>query len=264
MLVVRRIVQRSRVSACCQSAVRYSYAEPQCTLPSSCAAGSEDAHVFLHCQSSFPFSAHIRSFAKAKKTKGDEDSSATYEDVYPNVKESAVDQMEASLESLSKELSKLRTGRLSTGMLDHVTVVDNNGIRSPLPHVAAVTLVDNENLRVTPFDASIVKCVERGVRSSPLKLNPMVDGETITVPVPKPTKEYIETMLKVVGKAAETAKMSIRRARQTAMDAVKKSTAHISKDDIKRREKEIEELTKKYVKTVDDNCKAKEKEMLPG
>ncbi|KAI5077520.1 hypothetical protein GOP47_0007344 [Adiantum capillus-veneris] len=203
-------------------------------------------------------------FFTKEKREGDEDSSATYEDVYPSVKENAVSQMEGSLESLSKELSKLRTGRVSPGMLDHVTVVDNNGIRSPLPHVAAVTVIDNEKLRVTPFDAEIVKCVERGVRSSPLKLNPVVVGEIITVPVPKPTKEYIETMLKVVGKAAETAKMSIRRARQTAMDAVKKSTGHISKDDIKRREKEIEELTKKYVKTVDDNCKSKEKEMLPG
>lgn len=209
-----------------------------------------------------PFTIDQRSYAKAKKSKDDEDSTTLYEDVYPSVKENTVKQMEGALDALSRELSKLRTGRVSTGMLDHVTVVDNNGIRSPLTHVAAVTVVDNEKLRVTPFDSAIVKCVERGIRSSPLKLNPASEGDIITVPVPKPTKEYMETMIKVVGKAAETAKMSIRRARQNAMDAIKKSTGSISKDDIKRREKEIEELTKKFVKTVDDNCKAKEKEMM--
>lgn len=263
MLVVRRLLQRSRVSACCIAAVRSSTSQSQCSVLSRAEVG-EDAGHLLHRLASSPFFIHSRSYAKAKKTKGDDGSSAPYEDVYPSVKENTVNQMEASLESLSKELSKLRTGRVSAGMLDHVTVVDNNGLRSPLTHVAAVTVIDNEKLRVTPFDSSIVKCVERGVRSSPLKLNPVVDGDFITVPVPKPTKEYIETMLKVVGKAAETAKMSIRRARQTAMDAIKKSTGNISKDDIKRREKEIDELTKKYVKTVDDNCKSKEKEMLPG
>eukprot|EP00250_Pteridium_aquilinum_P020282 c24767_g1_i6 orf=568-1326(-) len=242
MVVLRRLLPRIRPSTSRIAAICPSSSQSPLSLLRFHEADAEDAGLFLHRQAflwSSPFSIHSRSFAKAKKSKGDDDSSTSFVDVYPSVKDNAVNQMEAGLESLSRELSKLRTGRVSAGMLDHVTVVDNNGIRSPLTHIAAVTVMDNEKLRVTPFDSSIVKCIESGIRSSPLKLNPTADGENITVLVPKPTKEYIETMLKVVGKAAETAKMSIRRARQTAMDAIKKSTGNISKDDIKRREKEV-------------------------
>ncbi|KAH7440868.1 hypothetical protein KP509_03G014600 [Ceratopteris richardii] len=259
----RRLLMRSRVAT--QFLLfRSPPGQGRCVQPETGVPIARDGDLISSCQSFSPFKIHLRTFAKAKKAKGNDDDSAPYVDVYPTVKENAINQMEASLDALTRELSKLRTGRVSAGMLDHVTVVDNNGMRSPLTHVAAVTVIDNDKLRVTPFDSSIVKCVEHGVRSSPLKLNPVVDGDIISVPVPKPTKEYIETMLKVVGKAAETAKLSIRRARQTAMDAVKKSSGNVSKDDIKRREKEIDDLTKKFVKTVDDNCKAKEKEMIPG
>ncbi|KAL2649680.1 hypothetical protein R1flu_017808 [Riccia fluitans] len=203
-----------------------------------------------------------RSFAaKAKKTKrfASEESEGVEEDVAAVAKETATKLMDMALDVLSREHSKLRTGRASSGMLDHITV-DSHGVRTPLNHIAAVSVTGLQTLSVLPYDPSMVKEVEKSLLVSPLGLNPIVEGSILTVPLPRLTKDVCESMCKLAVKAGETAKMSIRRARKDALDRVK--AAGLSKDETKRVEKDVEELTKKYVKAAEELCKKKEKEIM--
>ncbi|GLJ12835.1 hypothetical protein SUGI_0198790 [Cryptomeria japonica] len=201
-----------------------------------------------------------RGFAKGKKSKGDEGMVEVVPDIGPSVKSAATAQMQAALDALSRELNKLRTGRASSGMLDHI-IVESGGIRTPLSHIAAVSVLDPQTLSVTPYDVNSMKEIERAIVSSPLGLNPTSEGQRLVVPVPESSKEHIQAMLKLVTKAAEDVKQSIRRARQKAVDSIKKVGSGMSKDDVKRLEKEVDDVTKKFVKSAEDMCKEKEKEI---
>nr|AKM76787.1 ribosome recycling factor [Melianthus villosus] len=203
-----------------------------------------------------------RGFAKGKKTKADSaESTVVVPNIGPTVKATAVSQMEASIDSLSRELSKLRTGRASAGMLDHI-IVESGGVKMPLNRLAVVSVLDPKTLSVNPYDPNAIKELESAIVSSPLGLNPRVDGQRLIAAIPALTKEHIKAMCKVVAKSSEDVKQSIRRARQKALDTVKK--AGFPKDDAKRMEKEVDELTKKFVKSAEDMCKAKEKEISEG
>jgi ribosome recycling factor len=168
--------------------------------------------------------------------------------------------MEAAVVALSRELSKLRTGRASPGMLDHI-MVETTGVKVALNRLAVVSVLDAHTLSVMPYDPSSMKSIEHAIISSPLGINPTPDGNRIIANIPPLTKENIQALCKVVTKSAEDFKQSIRRARQKALDTIKKSASGMPKDDVKRLEKEVEELTKKFIKSADDMCKAKEKEI---
>lgn len=204
-----------------------------------------------------------RGFAKARKSKDDDGASNTQvvEDIGPVVKSTASSQMEAALDALSRELIKLRTGRASTGMLDHI-IVETGGVKMNLNRMALVTTIDPKTLSITPYDPDTIKELEKAIVSSPLGLNPKSDGQRLIAVVPPLTKEHIQAMCKIVAKSSEDVKQSIRRARQKALDTIKK--AGYPKDGAKRLEKEIDELTKKFVKSAEDMCKAKEKEISSG
>ncbi|KNA25185.1 hypothetical protein SOVF_009030 [Spinacia oleracea] len=201
-----------------------------------------------------------RGFAKGRKSKDDGGASTTQvtEDIGPVVKSTANSLMEAGLDALSRELAKLRTGRASIGMLDHI-IVDTGGVKMNLNRIALVTIIDSKTLSITPYDPETIKELEKAIVSSPLGLNPKVDGQRLIAVVPPLTKEHIQAMCKIVAKSSEDVKQSIRRARQKALDTIKK--AGYPKDGAKRLEKEIDELTKKFVKSAEDMCKAKEKEV---
>ncbi|XP_020253414.1 uncharacterized protein LOC109830543 [Asparagus officinalis] len=207
------------------------------------------------------FFVNRRGFAKGKKSKKEDDGDTiqAVPDMGP-VKSTALSQMEDAITALSRELAKLRTGRASAGMLDHVTVETNSGKLS-LNHVAVVSVLDAQTLSVMPYDPNALKTIERAIISSPLGLNPKADGERLIAAIPPLTKENIEALCKVVTKSAEEVKQSIRRARQKALDSIKKAASAMPKDDVKRLEKEIEEMTKKFVKSAEDICRAKEKEI---
>ncbi|XP_077227416.1 ribosome recycling factor isoform X2 [Tasmannia lanceolata] len=168
--------------------------------------------------------------------------------------------MEAAIVALSRELSKLRTGRASVGMLDHI-IVETSGMKMPLSRLAVVSVIDSQTLAVTPYDPNPLKEIEHAIVTSPLGLNPSLDGHRLITPIPPLTKEHIQAMCKVVTKSAEDVKQSIRRARQKALDAVKKLGSNFPKDEAKKFEKEVDEMTKKFVKSAEDMCKAKEKEI---
>ncbi|KAF3788565.1 Ribosome-recycling factor [Nymphaea thermarum] len=163
-----------------------------------------------------------RGFAKGRKSKDDNDTVEVIPDIGPSVRAAASLQMEAAVDALSRELSKLRTGRASAGMLDHI-IIEAHGVKSPLSHLAVVSVIDAQTLSVTPYDP--------------------------------------DAMCKIVVKASEDVKQSIRRARQKAFDTIKKASSSMPKDDVKRLEKEVDEMTKKFIKSAEDMCKAKEKEI---
>ncbi|KAK7258780.1 hypothetical protein RIF29_24366 [Crotalaria pallida] len=203
-----------------------------------------------------------RAFAKGRKSK-DEAGVSTIEvppDVLPNIKANAVSLMESAIGALSGELSKLRTGRASPGMLDHI-VVEISGVKTHMNRVAIVSVIDQKTLSVNPYDPQTLKQLEDAIVSSPLGLNPKVDGDRLIAVIPPLTKEHIQAMSKLVTKACEESRLSIRRARQKAMDAIKKLYSNLPKDDIKRFEKEVDDLTKRFIKNAEDVCKAKEKEI---
>ncbi|XP_020205763.1 uncharacterized protein LOC109790929 isoform X2 [Cajanus cajan] len=183
-----------------------------------------------------------RAFAKGRKSK-DEGGVGTIEvppNVGPTIKANAVSQMEAAMAALSAELSKLRTGRASPGMLDHI-IVETSGLKMPLNRVAVVSVLDPKTLSVNPYDPETLKQLENAIVSSPLGLNPKSDGERLIAVIPPLTKEHMQAMTKLVSKSCEDARQSIRRARQ-----------------------KVDDLTKKFIKTAEDVCKAKEKEISQG
>lgn len=212
-----------------------------------------------------------RGFAKGRKQRDDDyDDGGTLQvvNIGPSVKAAALSQMEAAIDALSRDLSKLRTGRASTGMLDHI-VVESGGVRTLLGHIAIVSALDSKTLSVTPYDPGAIKELEKAIVSSPLGLNPKVEGERLIAVIPPLTKEHMQAVCKVVAKASEDVKQSIRRARQKALDTIKKSLPNkkeksasgISADDAKKLEKDIDEITKRFTKSAEDMCKAKEKEI---
>ncbi|EEF50937.1 ribosome-recycling factor [Ricinus communis] len=229
-------------------------------------------NVFCNCKAQSNFIPRCnflidsrRGFAKGKKSKDDSGGGTVQvtPDIGPAVKESAALQMEAAIVSLSRELTKLRTGRASAGMLDHI-IVETDGVKMPLNRLAVVAVMDPKTLSVNPYDPNMVSALEKAIVSSPLGLNPRVDGERLIASIPPLTKEHMQAMCKVVGKSCEEVKQSVRRARQKALDTIKKAGSNLSKDDVKRLEKEVDELTKKFVKSAEDICKAKEKEITVG
>ncbi|KVH92778.1 uncharacterized protein LOC112515964 [Cynara cardunculus var. scolymus] len=230
-----------------------------------------------------------RCFAKARKkwddddngeldvSNGDAASRIEIVNIGPIIKSAAVSEMEAAIDAVSNELAKLRTGRASSGMLDHI-IVETGGVKMPLNRMAVVSVLDPKTLSVTPYNPNALKELEKAIVSSPLGLNPKPDGERLIASIPPMTKEHMQAVCKVVAKSSEDAKQRIRRARQKALDTIKKSVpkksegkdkgkskakvvSGFSADDAKRLEKEVEELTKKFSKSAEDICKAKEKEI---
>ncbi|XP_047322692.1 ribosome-recycling factor [Impatiens glandulifera] len=202
-----------------------------------------------------------RNYAKGRKSRADDDEDVVVNvNIQPSLKAAAVSQMEAATESLSRELSKLRTGRASAGMLDHI-IVETSGVKMPLSRMALVSVLDPKTLSISPYDPNSLKELEKAIASSPLGLNPRTDGERLIAAIPPLTKDHMQALAKVVSKSSEDVKQSIRRARQKAIDSLKKAGSSISKDDVRRFEKEIDELTKKFIKSVEDMCKAKEKDI---
>uniref|UniRef100_A0A7N0V0Z8 Ribosome-recycling factor, chloroplastic n=1 Tax=Kalanchoe fedtschenkoi TaxID=63787 RepID=A0A7N0V0Z8_KALFE len=211
------------------------------------------------------FAVARRGFAKRKSSKYDDDEGQV--EVVPNIapaaKAAASSQMEAALTALSQQLTKLRTGRASVGMLDHI-IVETGGVKMPLNGVAVVSVIDAKTLSVTPYDPHALKEIENAIVTSPLGLNPKVDGERLIAAIPPLSKEHIQAVCKVVSKSSEEVKQSIRRARQKALDSVKKAGSSFPKDEAKKFEKEVDDLTKKFIKAAEEMCKAKEKEISQG
>jgi ribosome recycling factor len=180
-----------------------------------------------------------------------------------DVKKSAEQRMQKSIEALKVDLGKVRTGRAHTGILDHV-MVDYYGSLVPISTVANINLIDSRNIGVTPWEKKMVGAVEKAIRDSDLGLNPSSQGDLIRVPTPALTEERRRELIKVVKNEAENAKVAVRNVRRDANATLKdllKDKA-ISEDDERRSQEEIQKLTDRYIAEVDKVLQAKETDLM--
>ncbi len=171
--------------------------------------------------------------------------------------------MGRTIESLRENLTKLRTGRASTGILEHV-MVEYYGSPTPLSQVANLGVADARTLTVQPWDRKMIPVIEKAILTSDLGLNPAAMGDMIRVPLPPLTEERRRELTKVVRSEGEEAKVAVRNLRRDANEAVKKleKAKEVSEDDQSRSEKEIQKLTDKYIGEIDKIIAAKEKEVM--
>ncbi len=179
------------------------------------------------------------------------------------IKENSEQKMQKSLEALKTALSKIRTGRAQTGILDHVQV-EYYGSMVPINQVASVTLIDGRTIGVQAFEKTMVAKIEKAIRDSDLGLNPAAAGEVIRVPMPMLTEERRKDLIKVVRSEAEDGRVAIRNIRRDANNEFKNllKDKSISVDDARRSEEDIQKLTDKYVAEVDKILAAKEQDLL--
>jgi ribosome recycling factor len=181
----------------------------------------------------------------------------------PELKKSTEQKMSKSIESFKGDLSKVRTGRAHTGLLDHVTV-DYYGTPTPLNQVAKVILLDSRTIGVTPFEKKLITTVEKSIRESDLGLNPSTSGDTIRLPMPALNEERRKELIKVVKHDAENARVAVRNLRRDAIqhlkDALKKKT--VSENDERRAQDDVQKLTDRFTGEIDRLLQEKEKELL--
>jgi ribosome recycling factor len=180
-----------------------------------------------------------------------------------DIKKNAELKMQKSLEALKSDLSKIRTGRAHTGLLDHV-MVEYYGSMVAVNQVANMNLGDARTIHVQPYEKNMVGKVEKAIRDSDLGLNPATSGELIRVPMPMLTEERRRELAKVVRGEGENAKVALRNVRRDANDALKKlvKDKEISEDDERRAQDEIQKLTDRYVAEVDKALQTKEAEIM--
>ncbi|MBP6630186.1 MAG: ribosome recycling factor [Kofleriaceae bacterium] len=175
----------------------------------------------------------------------------------------AEDGMKKALEAFKRDLTKIRTGRASTSMLDGIKV-DYYGTPTPVNQVATVQVVDARLLTVKPWEKTMIPVIDKAIRASDLGLNPVPDSDQVRIPIPPLTQERRRDLAKQVKKMSEDARVAVRAARRDAMDLVKdaEKDGDITEDEKKTGEKKIQELTDKYVATVDEVAASKEKEIM--
>ena len=171
--------------------------------------------------------------------------------------------MKRTVETLREDFIKIRTGRASTGLLEHI-MVEYYGTPTPINQVAQIGVADARTLTVQPWEKSMVAPVEKAIRSSDLGLNPATSGMLIRVPLPPLTEERRRELTKLVRHLGEEAKVAIRNLRRDANEQVKKLTKakEISEDDESRAEKDIQKLTDNFVSSIDQCVAEKEKEVM--
>jgi ribosome recycling factor len=171
--------------------------------------------------------------------------------------------MQGAVDALKHDLSGLRTGRANITLLDPVQV-EVYGSMMPLNQVATVSAPEPRMLSVQVWDRANVIAVEKGIAHAGLGLNPMIDGQTLRLPIPDLTEERRRELAKLAGQYSEKAKIAIRNVRRDGMETLKEDEKkkEISEDDRKRSEEEVQKLTDQYVKLADEATAAKEKEIL--
>ncbi len=171
--------------------------------------------------------------------------------------------MAGAVESLKGDLSGLRTGRANVSLLDPVTV-EVYGAHMPLNQVATVSAPEPRMLSVQVWDKSNVGPADKAIRSAGLGLNPIVDGQTLRLPIPDLTEERRKELAKLAGQYAEKARVAVRNVRRDGMDSLKadEKKGEISEDERKRAETEVQKLTDATIADLDAAAAAKEKEIL--
>jgi ribosome recycling factor len=180
-----------------------------------------------------------------------------------DIKKNAEIKMQKSLDSLKADLSKIRSGRAHTGILDHVKV-DYYGTPTAITQLANISLLDARTIGVTPWEKKLVGAVEKAIRESDLGLNPMTQGDTVRVPMPQLTEERRREMTKVVKAEGEGARVAMRNLRRDANNAAKEllKSKQISEDQDRRSQEDIQKLTDRFIAEVDKILATKESELM--
>ena len=171
--------------------------------------------------------------------------------------------MKKTFEVFNKELGSLRTGRANANMLDLVKV-DVYGQKMPINQLGTITTPEARMINIQVWDLNNVNLIDSSIKKSELGLNPQIDGQLIRLPIPDLSEERRNEMKKIVKTMGEKCKVSIRNIRREANDSLKslQKKKEISEDDEKKKEKEIQELTDKHIRLIDDKILSKEKEIM--
>jgi ribosome recycling factor len=168
--------------------------------------------------------------------------------------------MDKAVEAIKREFATVRTGKATTSLLDLVRV-EAYGNEMPLNQVASVSAPEPKLLTIQPWDKTLVKAIEKAILASDLGLNPSSDGSIIRIPLPPLTEERRKDLVKVVHRYAEEGRVAIRHARTEAINKIKK-TEHVSEDEKKHGEKDMQKIHDEHMKLVDEVVKHKEAEIM--
>lgn len=170
--------------------------------------------------------------------------------------------MEKTLANLDSELGTIRAGRANPHVLDRITV-DYYGVATSLQQVANITVPEARMIQIQPWEASLIKDICKAIQMSDLGINPNTDGKVVRLVFPELTEERRKELVKDVKKKGEAAKVAIRNIRRDANEAFKKlEKEDVSEDEIKKLSEEIQKLTDKRIKEIDQSVEVKSKEIL--
>jgi ribosome recycling factor len=171
--------------------------------------------------------------------------------------------MKKSIEVIKQDLAKIRTGRATPALLDHI-IVDYYGSSVPVAQAATVGVVDSRTLSIQPWEKNMIPIIEKAILGSQLGLNPVTAGEVIRIPLPPLTEERRVEMTKLVRQEGESGKIAIRNIRRDAIHQNRGllKEKEISTDEEKNAEQELQQLTDQHIKVIDEIVAAKEAEVL--
>lgn len=180
-----------------------------------------------------------------------------------NVNSETTQKMNKTIDSLKKDLARIRTGRASPALLDGISV-DYYGSPMPVSQVATISVPDARMIMVQPWEKNMLQPIEKAIQASDLGLNPQNDGNIIRLPIPPLSEERRRDLFKNCKKIGEDSKVAIRNVRRDANEKFKKmeKDKEVTQDESKKGLDEIQKLTDKYIKMIDDLLVAKEKEIM--
>jgi ribosome recycling factor len=180
-------------------------------------------------------------------------------DIYTQAQE----KMHKAVEAVENEFHSLRTGRASVALVDTVHV-DAYGARMPLKQLATISTPDSRSIVVQPFDKNMAGPIEKALMAANLGMTPTNDGKVIRMTVPPLTEERRKELVKLAKKMAEEGRVAVRNIRRHANEEIKKTekTHEITEDDRDRATKQVQDITDKYVKEIDDTLARKEKDVM--
>lgn len=173
------------------------------------------------------------------------------------------EKMQKTLASIAREFASVRAGRANPAVLDRV-LVDYYGTMTPLQQMAEIKVPEARSILITPWDQKMLKEIERAILGSDLGINPQNDGKSLRLVFPQPTEERRKELKKQVMGLSEEGKVALRNIRRDAANAIKedKKNGNMTEDDQKIAEKDLQTLTDKYIKKVDEALSEKEKEIM--
>lgn len=179
------------------------------------------------------------------------------------LRKKANEKMNGAIESVKKDFASIRTGRASLALIDGLTI-DYYGTQTPISQVATLGIPESRQITIQPWEQKLIPEIEKAILKSDLGLTPGNDGKTIRLNIPQLTEERRKQLVKVVRKRAEEARIAVRNIRRDIMDELKKAEKekHLSEDDVKKFQEEIQKITNSHVGRVDEVLQHKEKEIM--